>query len=211
MGLACGSLQAADYRPSLRVGRWSGHGTPGGRQHPRRPGSREALLRGSQPVLTEAGRAAGGPGALRLHCRAHACAHGCWGFSRWTWGSEAALWGSGPILAARGRSPPLAGSVSPAPMGEARSLEQTYRAWIPGFFLLVGACRPLRPSRSDGMRTTWRRPRFWTRPHPALSLQPGRCPGTEQGPRPGAWVLLHVRWSACSAPAGSRSGGHADW
>lgn len=188
MGLACGSLQAADYRPSLRVGRWSGHGTPGGRQHPRQPGSREALLRGSQPVLTEAGRAAGGPGALRLHC-------GAPGLS-WLHMAGAHPW---------------AGSVSPAPMGEARSLEQTYRAWIPGFFLLVGACRPLRPSRSDGMRTTWRRPRFWTRPHPALSLQPGRCPGTEQGPRPGAWVLLHVRWSACSAPAGSRSGGHADW
>lgn len=41
-------------------------------------------------------------------------------------------------------------------MGEARSLEQTYRARILGFFVLVGACRPLRPSHSDGMRTTWR-------------------------------------------------------
>lgn len=41
-------------------------------------------------------------------------------------------------------------------MREARSLEQTYQARILGFFVLVGACRPLGPSHSDGMRTTWR-------------------------------------------------------
>ena len=41
-------------------------------------------------------------------------------------------------------------------MREARSLEQTYWARILGFFVLVDACRPLRPSHSDGMRTTWR-------------------------------------------------------
>ena len=143
-----------------------------------------------------------GQGPGRHFCGARSL---CWvGAAGGPWCSEAALQGLQARLGCTWQELiPRAGPVSPAPIpsqgmtrfhiGEARSLGQTYGAWILGFSMPVGDCRPLRPSRSDGTRTTWRRPWFWTRPHPALSLRPCWCPATAQGPQlPAARALVSL-------------------
>ena len=150
-----------------------------------------------------------GQGPGRHFCGARSL---CWvGAAGGPWCSEAALQGLQARLGCTWQELiPRAGPVSPAPIpsqgmtrfhiGEARSLGQTYRAWILGFSMPVGDCRPLRPSRSDGTRTTWRRPWFWTLPHPALSLRPCWCPATAQGPQPPAARALVSLLCTCWPP-----------